>query len=182
MVVKPSEVSVCCSKLLAELFPRYLNPSAFRIVLGGVTETTHLLELRWNHIFFTRSSRIGKIIAAAAAKYVTPVTLELGGKSPVYVDTETDVRIAARRILWGKQRNTGQVCVAPDYVLVPKVQQEYLISAFSKAYNDFYPYPRGALDSSSGLGKIISPAHHSHLVRLPSRTKGCSCRGRFDEI
>jgi aldehyde dehydrogenase (NAD+) len=109
VVVKPSELSVNCGKILADLFPRYLDPAAFRVVLGGVTQTTHLLELKWNHIFFTGSNRVGRIIAASAAKHVTPVTLELGGKCPVYVDTDTDMSIAARRILWGKQQNTGQV-------------------------------------------------------------------------
>jgi hypothetical protein len=110
-IVKPSEFNPVCAQLLADLFPKYLDASAYRIVNGAVPETTALLDLKWDHIFFTGSGRIGRVVAAAAAKNVTPVSLELGGKSPVFIDADnTDVELAAKRILWGKQQNAGQVC------------------------------------------------------------------------
>jgi aldehyde dehydrogenase (NAD+) len=110
-LVKPSEFNPAVAQLLADLFPKYLDQAAYRIVNGAAAETTALLDLRWDHIFFTGSGRVGKIVAAAAAKNVTPLTLELGGKSPVFIDAgNTDIELAAKRILWGKQQNCGQVC------------------------------------------------------------------------
>lgn len=95
---------------MKELIAKYLNPNAYTVVNGAVEETARLLELKWDHIFFTGSTRVGRVIAAAAARNITPVTLELGGKSPAIVDTgNTDVELAAKRILWGKSQNAGQV-------------------------------------------------------------------------
>jgi aldehyde dehydrogenase (NAD+) len=112
-IVKPSEFNPACAALLADLFPKYLDPAAYRIINGAATETTALLELRWDHIFFTGSGRVGRIVAAAAAKNVTPITLELGSKSPVFIDANnTDIELAAKRILWGKQQNAGQVFIS----------------------------------------------------------------------
>jgi aldehyde dehydrogenase (NAD+) len=111
-VLKPSEHSPAVSALLAELFPKYLDQDAFAVINGAEAETAHILELKWDHIFFTGSTRVGRIVAAAAAKHITPVTLELGGKSPVFIDAgSVDLEIAAKRVLWGKIQNTGQVCV-----------------------------------------------------------------------
>lgn len=108
-VVKPSELSSAVSGLLADLFPRYLDPVAYVLVQGAVPETTRLLEFRWGHIMYTGSGRVGRIVAAAAAKHVTPVTLELGGKSPVIIAPDCDVELAAKRVLFGKVQNSGQV-------------------------------------------------------------------------
>lgn len=111
-VLKPSEYTPAVSSLLTELFAKYLDPDAFAVINGAEAETTRLLELRWDHIFFTGSTHVGRIVAAAAAKQLTPVTLELGGKSPVFVDAgHVDLEIAAKRLLWGKSQNTGQVSV-----------------------------------------------------------------------
>ncbi|KAF8172803.1 Aldehyde/histidinol dehydrogenase [Mycena galopus ATCC 62051] len=172
-IVKPSEFNPACAQLLADLFPKYLDSSVYRIVNGAAAETTSLLELKWDHIFFTGSSRVGRIIAAAAVKNVTPVTLELGSKSPVFIDAEnTDIEIAAKRILWGKQQNAGQVCVAPDYILVPRAHQETAVEAFKKAYRTFWPHPKGALDPLSEMGSILNPHHHERLMELLRRTQG----------
>lgn len=109
-VYKPSELSPAAAKIIADLLPKYLDPKAYAVINGAVPETATLLDLKWNHIFFTGSKRVGQIVATAAAKHVTPVTLELGSKSPVFVDGDTaDLDLAARRILWGKQLNAGQV-------------------------------------------------------------------------
>ena len=98
------------ASLLADLLPKYLDTDAYAVVNGAVPETERLLSLKWDHIFFTGSSRTGRIVATIAAKQLTPVTLELGGKSPVFIDSNTaDVEVAARRVLWGRSQNAGQV-------------------------------------------------------------------------
>ncbi|KDQ59034.1 hypothetical protein JAAARDRAFT_206020 [Jaapia argillacea MUCL 33604] len=170
-VVKPSELAPVTAQLLAELFPKYLDPASYAIVNGAVEETTQILKLKWNHLFFTGGIRVGRIVAAAAAKFITPFTLELGGKSPVFVDVDnTDIDIAAKRILWGRQLNTGQVCVAPDYVLVPRHGQDKLIAALVKAYESFWP--EGPFAKSSDLGNMVNAAHRDRVLELVTRTKG----------
>jgi len=168
-VLKPSEHCPTVSQALADLFPKYLDTNAFFIVNGGVEETTRLLELRWNHIFYTGSNRIGRVVAAAAAKHVTPTTLELGGKSPVVVDGDTDLEMSAKRILYGKQANLGQICVSPDYVLVPRNKQDELVAAFQKIHKQFFP--NGTLKSPD-IGHVITPAHRNRLKRLLDNSRG----------
>ncbi|KAJ7483272.1 Aldehyde/histidinol dehydrogenase [Mycena latifolia] len=181
-IVKPSEFNPACGQLLADLFPKYLDPAAYRIVNGTVTETTALLELKWDHIFFTGSGPVGRIIAAAAAKNVTPVTLELGSKSPVFIDAgNTDIEIAAKRILWGKQQNAGQICVAPDYILVPWEHQDAAVGAFKKAYHALWPHPKGALDPLSEMGAILNQHHHARLLELLRCTQGTVVHGGNSE-
>ncbi|MED6243571.1 aldehyde dehydrogenase 3, member A2, partial [Ataeniobius toweri] len=116
-VVKPSELSECSSLLLRALLPCYLDKDLYPVVMGGVSETQQLLRLRFDHIFYTGGSTVGKQVMEAAARHLTPVTLELGGKSPCYIDKNCDVRMACRRITWGKFVNCGQTCIAPDYIL-----------------------------------------------------------------
>lgn len=118
MVIKPSELAPATSAALADLIPRYLDPDAVRVVEGAVDVTTELLEQPWDHILFTGSTRVGRVVMEAAAKHLTPVTLELGGKSPTIVAADADLAVAAKRIAWGKTINAGQTCTAPDYVLV----------------------------------------------------------------
>ncbi|KAL1695005.1 Aldehyde/histidinol dehydrogenase [Schizophyllum commune] len=142
-ILKPSEHTPLVSALLDELFPRYLDPDAYAVVNGGVEETGCLLGLKFDHIFFTGSTHVGRIVAKAAAKQLTTVTLELGGKSPVFVDAaHTDLDLAARRILWGRQVCAGQVCVSPDYVLVPRAHQDAFVDAVKRAYEEFWPSRR----------------------------------------
>ncbi|KAJ7114602.1 Aldehyde/histidinol dehydrogenase [Mycena crocata] len=172
-IVKPSEFAPACAQILAELFPKYLDPAVYRIVNGGVAETTALLDLKWDHIFFTGSGAVGRIVAAAAVKHVTPLTLELGSKSPVFIDAgNTDLEIAAKRILWGKQQNAGQLCVSPDYILVPRAYQDATVEAFKKAYRTLWPHPKGALDPLSEMSVMLNPSHHERIMKLLSRTKG----------
>ncbi|KAG1760993.1 aldehyde dehydrogenase [Suillus occidentalis] len=177
-VLKPSELVPTFSQLLAEIVPKYLNPNTYRVVNGAVPEISKLLELQWDHIFYTGNGRVARIIASAAAKHLTPLTLELGGKSPVIIDSAYDHDLAAKRILWGKCNNAGQICVAPDYVLVQRDKQDELARAFQKHYNAFFP--EGALDSPS-FGSIVSDSHHKRLTSLLSRTKGdVVLQGRVD--
>jgi aldehyde dehydrogenase (NAD+) len=100
-VLKPSEVSANVANALANLFPKYLDPNAYAVVMGAVPETTYLLSLKWDFILFTGGGVIGKIVASAAAKYITPCALELGGTSPVVIADDADIDLAAKRILWG---------------------------------------------------------------------------------
>lgn len=168
-VVKPSEIAPAYAQLLAELMPKYLDPEAYRVVNGGVMETTKLLELQWDHIFYTGNGRVGRIIAAAAAKHLTPVTLELGGKSPVIIDGECDIKIAAKRLLYGKCTNAGQICVCPDYVLIPEQKQDELVAALKEHCASFFP--EGSLNSES-FGRIVNGQHYARLMDMLRRTKG----------
>src|SRR5690606_24501682 len=136
-VIKPSEVSSHTSSLLARWMADFA-PDAVAVVEGGVPETTALLEERFDHVFFTGSTQVGKVVMQAAARHLTPVTLELGGKSPCIVDEQVDVDVAARRILWGKLWNAGQTCVAPDYLLVHEKVEPRLVDAMRRTLVEFY--------------------------------------------
>lgn len=114
MVLKPSESTPASATLIKTLVAQYLDPEAYAVVNGAITETSALLENRWDHIFFTGGGSIGKIIATAAAKNLTSITLELGGKSPVVIDDGCDLQLAAKRIMYGKTQNTGQVSSIPS--------------------------------------------------------------------
>jgi len=169
-VVKASELSANVARVIAELIPKYLDTNAYAVVNGAIPETTRVLELRWDHILFTGSEKTGRIVSYAAAKYVTPVTLELGGKSPVVIDPEFDIELAAKRVLWGKLQNSGQLCVSPDYVLCPRAKVDEFIAGLLKAHKQFWP--NGPFHPESQWGKIINPAHHARLKSLIERTKG----------
>ncbi|XP_035578737.1 aldehyde dehydrogenase family 3 member B1 isoform X3 [Zalophus californianus] len=163
VVLKPSEVSRSTEKILAEVLPRYLDQSCFAVVLGGPQETGQLLEHKFDYIFFTGNPRVGRIVMAAAAKHLTPVTLELGGKNPCYVDDDCDPQTVANRVAWFRYFNSGQTCVAPDYVLCSPDTQERLLPALQRAITRFYGEdPR----SSPSLGRIISEKHFRRLRGL----------------
>jgi aldehyde dehydrogenase (NAD+) len=162
-VVKPSEVASRVSEALGKLLPRYLDSEAIAVVQGGVAETTVLLEQRFDHIFYTGNGTVGRIVMAAAAKHLTPVTLELGGKSPTIVDATADITVAARRIVWAKFFNAGQTCVAPDYVLAERKIEPQLTDALKRTIADFFGSdPR----SSRDYGRIINGKHHRRLVQF----------------
>ena len=160
-ILKPSEVAPKTAALVSNLVGAYLDPSAFKVIEGGVEETTALLALPFDHIFYTGGSAVGRIVMSAAAKHLTPVTLELGGKSPCVVDESADIKSAARRILWGKCVNAGQTCIAPDYVLVHASQKEPLISALRSELDRMYGENRL---SSKDYCKIINQRHFERLV------------------
>lgn len=118
VVVKPSELAPASAKVVEKLILQYLDRKCFAVYQGAVQETQQLLARQWDKIFFTGSTRVGKIIMEAASKHLTDVCLELGGKSPVYIDESVeDIKLAVKRILWGKFANAGQTCIAPDYIL-----------------------------------------------------------------
>ena len=162
-VIKPSEVAPHSARLLAELAPRYLDAQAVRVVLGAVPETTALLRERFDHIIYTGSTAVGKVIMRAAAEHLTPVTLELGGKSPALVDASADLDAAARSIVWGRCMNAGQTCVAPDYVLVDRRVEEALVARIGKTLADFY----GARAAESpDFGRIVNDGHFKRVCAL----------------
>ncbi|KAG6909490.1 hypothetical protein DXG01_017212 [Tephrocybe rancida] len=170
-VIKPSESTTAVSGLLAELVPKYLDNDLVRVVNGAVAESTKLLELQWDHILYTGSYRVAKFVAAAAAKFLTPITLELGGKSPVIIDPQCDLPAAARRILWGKVVNAGQTCVAPDYILVPRSFQDKFVEALKTAHESFYPESAGP-SSPGAFSRIVTPQAWKRIKGLLDNTKG----------
>jgi aldehyde dehydrogenase (NAD+) len=168
VAVKPSELAPATSATLAKLLPAYLDERAVSVVEGGPKVAEDLLRQRWDHIFFTGSAKVGRLVMAAAARYVTPVTLELGGKNPAIVDHAVDVEVAARRIVWAKFLNAGQTCVAPDYVLVDSRIKEPLLAAMTKALAKFYG--SDPLQSRA-FGRVVNDAHMERLLKLLRATK-----------
>ena len=161
VVVKPSEIAPATSAALAMLVPEYLDRRAVAVIEGGVEETTELLAERFDHIFYTGNGRVGRIVAHAAAEHLTPVTLELGGKSPVFVDETVNLTEAAKRIVWAKFMNAGQTCVAPDYVLG---QREVLAKLAPKLADAIHELYGSAVQHNPDYGRIISDAQFGRLV------------------
>uniref|UniRef100_A0A8I3P0I9 Aldehyde dehydrogenase, dimeric NADP-preferring n=1 Tax=Canis lupus familiaris TaxID=9615 RepID=A0A8I3P0I9_CANLF len=138
VVIKPSELSENMANLLATIIPQYLDRDLYPVISGGIPETTELLKERFDHILYTGNTAVGKVIMMAAAKHLTPVTLELGGKNPCYVDKDCDLDIACRRIAWGKFMNSGQTCVAPDYILCDPSIQNQIVEKLKKALKEIF--------------------------------------------
>lgn len=160
VVIKPSELAPATSSAIARLVGDRLDRRAVAVVEGGAAETGALLAERFDHIFYTGSGRVGRIVARAAAEHLTPTTLELGGKSPVYVDGTASLRETARRIAWGRFMNAGQTCVAPDYVLGTPEVLARLAPALRDAIHDLY----GASPlRNPDYGRIVSRAHFDRL-------------------
>jgi aldehyde dehydrogenase (NAD+) len=137
-LLKPSEAAPATSETIARLVPQYLDSEAIAVIEGGPAEAQALLEEKLDHIFFTGSAAGARTVLEKAARHLTPVTLELGGKSPCLVDEDADLAVAARRIAWGKFINAGQTCVAPDYVLVHSAVEEQLLAGLHNAIREFY--------------------------------------------
>ncbi|HAU26262.1 aldehyde dehydrogenase family protein [Alteromonas australica] len=159
-VLKPSELAEDTSALIARLIPQYMDTTCVEVVEGGKDESTALLACQWDHIFYTGGEAVGKIVMTAAARHLTPVTLELGGKSPCYVDKNTNLKTTARRLVWGKWMNAGQTCIAPDYVLVESGFEHKLIDAIKKELKS--QYSKDPLNSRD-YGNIINHRHFSRL-------------------
>ncbi|HTT90626.1 MAG TPA: aldehyde dehydrogenase family protein [Acidimicrobiales bacterium] len=167
--VKPSELAPATSALLAELIPSYLDQRVVAVAEGGPEVAESLLRQRWDHIFFTGGGRVGRLVMAAAARHLTTVTLELGGKNPAIVDHSADLEAAARRIVWGRFLNAGQTCVAPDYVLVHRTVEEPLLDALVREISTMYGAdPR----LSPAFGRVVNDAHMRRLVEMLEATKG----------
>ena len=161
VLLKPSEISTASSNLLATVIPKFLDREAIRVVEGGVEETTEILTYKFDHIFYTGSTAVGRIVYQAAAKHLTPVTLELGGKSPVLVDDTANLRLTARRVLFGKFVNCGQICVAPDYCIVTKKTANSFYQALKETFDEMFP---DSLRSNSEYCRIINNAQTARLA------------------
>jgi aldehyde dehydrogenase (NAD+) len=167
--VKPSELAPATSAALAQLLPSYLDDAAVTVVEGGPDVARSLLEQRWDHVFFTGSGRVGRLVMAAAAQHLTPVTLELGGKNPAIVAIGSDMDIVARRLTWGKFLNAGQTCVAPDYALVARPAEGPLLEAVARRLSRSYGEGPGP---SPDLARVVNDAHMDRLVHLLQATRG----------
>lgn len=160
VVIKPSELAPTTSALLARLVPEYLDADCVKVVQGSVAETTALLALPFDHILYTGGGKVGRIVMAAAAKHLTPVTLELGGKSPCVVLPDADLEVAARRIAWGKFTNAGQTCIAPDYVLADADTEALLLPLLEKNIRDMFgDNPQ----KSESYGRMINERHFERV-------------------
>jgi len=165
-VIKPSEHAPASSRLLAELVPRYLDAEAFAVVEGEADVTQDLLARAFDHVFFTGGAQVGRQVMQAAAETLTPVTLELGGKCPVIVTARADIAVAARRIAWVKLMNSGQTCIAPDYVLVERSVQQPLVDALGAAVEAFRADADGA-----GM-RIVDRRHFDRLAGALAAASG----------
>ena len=163
VVCKPSELTEHTSKLLVELIGAVFGENEVAVVEGGPAETQRLLALPFDHFFFTGSTRVGKIVAEAAAKHLASTTLELGGKSPAVVDDSADLASTANRLVWGKFVNAGQTCIAPDYVLVSERRQSQLVDEIRRSIGEMY----GATPKTSAdLARVINARNFDRLKKM----------------
>ncbi|MCG7342680.1 aldehyde dehydrogenase [Sporosarcina sp. ACRSL] len=168
-IVKPSEATVHTAKVIKDIIKEIYPQQYVQVVEGEIEETTALIHAPFDYIFFTGSAAVGKIVMKAAAERLTPVTLELGGKSPVLVDLTANIKRAAERIVWGKFINNGQTCVAPDYVLVHKAVKNKLLKEIINCIRAFY-----GEDSSKSVdyGRIVNGKHFDRLTEIIEKEKG----------
>lgn len=163
MLLKPSELSPATSAVINKMVSETFDPRYMKVVEGGAAETTELLKERFDYILFTGGTEIGRIIYQAAAKHLTPVTLELGGKSPCIVDSDVDLDVTVKRIAWGKFVNAGQTCIAPDYVLINKKIKKDFIEKMKQTITQFYgAEPKASPD----FPRIISNRHFERVKKL----------------
>lgn len=165
-VLKPSEIAENTMKVMARIINENFPPEYLYAYEGGIDETTELLKLKFDKIFFTGSTKIGNIVYKAAAENLTPVVLELGGKSPAIVTKEANLEVAAKRIVWGKFLNAGQTCVAPDYLLVEESVQEQFLEMLRKNIQQFKYEPE-----SEHYTKIINQKNFQRLIKLIDQDK-----------
>jgi aldehyde dehydrogenase (NAD+) len=166
-VLKPSELTLATSELLGKMISNAFPPEYITVIQGGVETSQALLKERWDYIFFTGSVSVGKIVMEAAAKYLTPVTLELGGKSPCIVHRDANLRLAAKRIAWGKFINAGQTCVAPDYVYIHREVEKQFLTLLEKAIKELYTEN---VFKSGEFTRIVSEKHYNRLTHFIERS------------
>lgn len=162
-ILKPSELTPQTSKVIANFINQTFDPNYITVVEGDKTIAQQLLQQNFDHIFYTGSSAVGKLVMKAAAENLTPVTLELGGKSPCLVEPDIHVEHSARRIIWGKFLNAGQSCVAPDYLLVHRGIKEQLVSTMKDCLREFYGENPA---QSPDYGRIINNQHFNRLSQF----------------
>jgi aldehyde dehydrogenase (NAD+) len=166
VVLKPSEVAPASSALMAELVPRYLDNDAIAVIEGDGAVSQELIAQGFDHLLFTGGTEIGRKVYEGAASQLTPVTLELGGKSPVIVSADADIKVAAKRIAWTKLINSGQICIAPDYVLAEAPIRDQLVDEIKKAVTGF------EAENATGGKRIVNERHFNRLTTALAATKG----------
>lgn len=163
VVIKPSELAPATSRLVAKMIRDTFDDDYITVIEGGVEETGELLKEKFDYIFFTGGTAVGRIVMRAAAEHLTPVTLELGGKSPAIVDEDAPLRTTARRLCWGKFFNAGQTCLAPDYLLVHKKIKTAFINELTRTIEEFYgDDPRASRD----YARIVNEKHFDRIMGL----------------
>lgn len=182
IIIKPSEITPYATAIMKKIVAEVFDENEVALLEGGVSTSTELLKLPFNHIFFTGAPSIGKIVMKAAAEHLTSVTLELGGKSPTIVDETADIDLAAKRVAWGKFVNNGQVCIAPDYLFVHESKKAEFITSFKKQIETFYT--EDALKETS-YNRIVNN-HHFERVKgyvddAVSKGAHLEAGGKFNE-
>jgi NAD-dependent aldehyde dehydrogenases len=179
IVIKPSEISLNVSNTISEMISKIFDKKYISCVEGSIKTNISLINAPFDYIFFTGSVSVGKIVMKAAAQNLIPVTLELGGKSPVIVDETANIKISAQRIIWGKTLNAGQTCVAPDYIMVSKNIKDELIKEMKNAIKEFFG---DNVKSSKYYGRIINDKHFNRIKNLIDKDKrGILYGGSYDE-
>ncbi|KAK9782582.1 putative Aldehyde dehydrogenase [Seiridium cardinale] len=168
-VVKPSEGAPATAVVLKELVEKYLDPAAYQVVNGHVPETTALLNEKWDKIFYTGGENVAKIISKKAAETLTPVTLELGGKNPAFISKYANLPLAARRLMWGKTMNAGQVCMSANYVQIDRVVLDDFIRVLNATFDEMFP--KGA-KVSPDFARVINTQHFDRMKKMLDNTKG----------
>jgi len=163
VVVKPSEVTPNTAKIISEIVASVFVPEHVSVVEGGVEVSQNLLAQKWDYIFFTGSTRVGQIVYQSAAKHLTPVTLELGGKNPCIVDSTASIALAAKRIVWGKFLNAGQTCIASDYILVHSSVKDKLIAALIQNITKCYGEN---IEASPDFSRTVNQSHYKGLKAM----------------
>lgn len=174
-IIKPSSYTPATSRIIAELVESIFPQEYIAVVEGGRQENSKLLDQKFDYIFFTGSTHVGHLVMEAASKHLTPVTLELGGKSPVIIDQTADLKLAARRIAFGKVLNAGQTCVAPDYLLIHQKVRDDFIQYFRQALDAFFPG-----EDMKNMPVIVNEKHFKRLVDLMKSGKAV-IGGRVNE-
>lgn len=165
-ILKPSEISENTSKLISDMISELFPKEEVYVFQGDQNVSSQLLELPFDHIFFTGSTKVGQIVAEAAIKNYTPFTLELGGKSPIVIDESAKIKDAAEKIVWAKFLNKGQTCIAPDYILAHKNVREELVEKLIDQIENVYKANSSKIEESTDYARIINDNHHKRLISI----------------
>lgn len=177
-IIKPSEITQHTAAILEELINQHFNTNVLRVINTDAAGTQQLLQEKFDFIFFTGGTRVGKLIYEAAAKNLTPVSLELGGKSPCVVCEDANLEIAVKRIVWGKFMNAGQTCIAPDYLIVHESIKEKFIELLIHTIKNFYPN----VEENENYARIVNATHTSRLISLLEHGVKIRYGGHYDAV
>lgn len=178
-ILKPSEHTPATSRVIKEMVEAVFAPEEVSVIEGSVPETTALLELPFDHIFFTGSTNVGKIVMEAAAKNLSSVTLELGGKSPVIIDETADADDAARKIVWGRFTNNGQTCIAPDYVFIDKKVKDKFVASAKKYVGQLFDSKSEGMANTNDYSRLVNTRHANRIVEILEEARQSGAKLEF---